>query len=192
MNRTGRNNYLVMVLLLVGLTAFSSTMKELSQVHELALDAGRLVAHWSDMAVPNNIPQTVVKLETCNSKVLEQSVPAVELPWLSSVTEPSAVAPARSSQINIQKIERDVRSKPGKLQVARIRKERRVDFDPVQLEVRISSEQDAESDEPIISELPVSMFKAKTRKHGAIRINPRDREMLLKTLNRSINLRIAS
>ncbi len=43
-----------------------------------------------------------------------------------------------------------------------------------------------------VPELPVSTFKVKTRKHGGIKINPRDREMLLKTLNRSINLRIAS
>jgi hypothetical protein len=38
----------------------------------------------------------------------------------------------------------------------------------------------------------VTPYKTKARKHRVIRINPRDREMLLKTLNRGINLRSAS
>jgi hypothetical protein len=62
----------------------------------------------------------------------------------------------------------------------------------VQFEVRISPDDNEETDEAITSELPLTMFKAKARRHRAIRINPRDREILLKTLNRSINLRIAS
>jgi hypothetical protein len=40
--------------------------------------------------------------------------------------------------------------------------------------------------------MPEFTFRTKARKPGAIKISPRDREILLKTLNRSINLRIAS
>ena len=192
MNRTGRNNYLVILLLVVGLTAFSSTMKELSQVHSLALEAGSLIAGWSDKRIPTHIPQAVVKLESCDSKVFEQSDPAVELPWLPRVIDPSPAAPRLSRQVEIQKVERHVPPKPSGLQIARIRKPRHVDIDPVQFEVRILTDSDAEPDESVISEVPLSVFKAKTRRPGAFRINPRDREMLLKTLNRSINVRIAS
>jgi hypothetical protein len=184
MNSSGRDGektgYLVILLLVVGLTAFSTAMKELSEIRELTLDPSRFVAQLSGNIVPAEISQTVVKLETCDSK---QSQPAIELPWL-----------AQDRIADVEDTERPVvveRARSSKAQVVRVRRVRRVDMDPAQFEVRISNDHD-EPDEPIISGFPVSTFKAKTRKHGAIRISPRDREMFLKTLNRSINLRIAS
>lgn len=180
MNNTGEKvGYRVMLLLVVGLTAFSSAMKELNQVQQLSFDASSVIAQWMDKIAPAEVPQqTLVKVESCE---LKQSPPSIELPWLDDIaqqTEPSMVAPGRA--------------KPSTVQIARLKKLRRLNIDPVQFEVRISPNHDAEPDEAITSELPLSMFKAKSRKHGAIRITPRDREMLLKTLNRSINLRIAS
>jgi hypothetical protein len=143
MKSTGRHSensgYLVILLLMVGLTAFSHSMKELTEIHQLTLDASRLVAQWSGNFTPAEIPPTpiqivkVEKLESCESK---QSAPSVELPGL---TVPSAVAPSRPRQTKAARIERALITIPG-----------------------------------------------------AIRFNPRDREMILKTLNRSINLRIAS
>ena len=178
MNNTGQNGekmgYRVILLLVVGLTAFSSAMKELNQVQQLSLDASRLIAQWSDKVAPTEIPQTVVKLESCEIK---QSTPSVELPWLAAQNQ--------SPEIDIVP--------PVVTPRVKLKKARRANIDPVQFEVRIAPDHDAEPDDEVItSELPLTMFKAKTRKHGAIRINPRDREMLLKTLNRSINLRIAS
>jgi hypothetical protein len=89
MNSTGRNNdktgYLVILLLVVGLTAFSNSMKELAQIHEVTVDAGRLVAQWSNNIAPAEVPQmpeipqaaltpqdppVVVKLNRCQSKTL--------------------------------------------------------------------------------------------------------------------------
>jgi hypothetical protein len=182
MNNTGEKiGYRVMLLLVVGLTAFSSAMKELNQLQQLSLDATQLIAQWSDKIAPVEVPPpAVVKLESCESK---QSEPSIELPWLAEETEPSEVAPA--TPVLTQ------RAKPSVVQIAKLKKLRRLNIDPTQFEVRIPPDNDAEPDESIISELPLSMFKAKTRKHGTIRINPRDREILLKTLNRSINLRIA-
>ena len=62
MNNTGRNSeksgYLVILLLVVGLTAFSSSMKELTEIHQLTLDASRLIAQWSGNVTPAEIPQT--------------------------------------------------------------------------------------------------------------------------------------
>jgi hypothetical protein len=171
MKNTGRHSeksgYLVILLLVVGLTAFSHSMKELTEIQQLTLDASRLVAQWSGNVTPAEIPQipqipqtvqTVVrveKLESCASK-----------------------QPASTDKI--QKIERPV-------EIAKLRKPRRVAVDADAFEVRVPAVQLPDSDE-----FPAFTFKTKTRKPGAFRINPRDREMLLKTLNRSINLRIAS
>ena len=198
MNSTGQNSdkasYRIILLLVVGLTAFSSAMKELNQIQQLSLDASRLVAQWSGNIVPVEVPQTppppmvVQKVDSCEMK---QSAPSVELPWLNHV--------AQADKNEIEETEAPVvaqRSKSSKVEV--VKRMRRLQVDPVQLEVRIPFNQNAEadSDEIIVSDFPVTFtatpFKTKARKHNPIRINPRDREMLLKTLNRSINLRIAS
>lgn len=173
----------VILLLVVGLAAFSSAMNELNQLQALTLNASRFIAQWSDQIIPAQTPHTALKLETvkvetCESnKSLEQSAPSIELPWLDENDTPAVTKRPRTSRV----------------QVVKLRRAPRVDIDPVQLEVRMAA--DAERDEIITSELlplPQFQFKLKNRKHGTLRINPRDREMLLKTLNRSINLRIAS
>lgn len=197
MKSTGQNNdkasYRIILLLVVGLAAFSSAMKELNQFQQLGLDASRLIAHWSATIVPVEVPQPpapmVVKAESCDAK---QSIPAVELPWLKHVAEAET-----------NEIEEPVMVKRSKADVVKVKKVRRIDIDPVQFEVRIPSIHiaDEESGETIVSDFPVTSFtmtplraaqlKARTRKNGSFRINTRDREMLLKTFNRSINLRSA-
>ena len=173
----------VILLLVVGLAAFSSAMNELNQLQAFALNASRFIAQWSDQIIPAQTPHTalkleIVKVETCESiKTPQQSVPAIELPWLDDNDAPAVTERPRTSRVRVVKL----------------RRAPRVHIDPVELEVRMAAE--AERDEVITSELspfPQFQFKVKNRKHGAFRINPRDREMLLKTLNRSINLRIAS
>jgi hypothetical protein len=190
MNNTGhkgeKTGYRVILLLVVGLTAFSSAMKELNQVQQLSLEASHLIAQWTEKIAPTEVaPQAVVKLESCEMK---QSAPSVELPWLANAAdedtpEPSEAPPAPPVLAH--------RAKPSVAQLAKLKKLRHLNIDPVQFEVRMSPDHDAEPDEVITAELPLSMFKARARKHGAIRNNPRDREILLKTVNRSINLRIA-
>jgi hypothetical protein len=198
MNSTGQNSdkasYRIILLLIVGLTAFSSAMKELNQVQQLTLDASRLVAQWSGTIVPAEVPQApaptlVQKVESCEMK---QSAPSVELPWLNHVAE--------ANKSGIEETEAPVvakRSKSNKIEVAK--RVRRLQVDPVQLEVRIPFNHNAEADadEVMVSDFPATSFtatpfKTRARKPNTIRISPRDREMLLKTLNRSINLRIAS
>jgi len=158
MNSTGRqgekSSYLVILLLVVGLTAFSHSMKELTEIHQLTLDASRLVAQWSGYVTPVEIPQTqtlvkIEKLASCESK---QSAPPVELPWLNA---PSVLPPARSPKIRIERVTRPLINLPSKAQIAKLKKLQRFEMD-------------------------------------AVKFNPRDREIILKTLNRSINLRIAS
>ena len=196
MNGTGRNgensNYLVILLLAVGLTAFSHSVKELAEIHHLTLDAGRLIAQWSGNLTPE-IPQTIVKIEKHESCDIKQSAPSVELPWLNEmpdVTAPSVVAPARSRQIRIERINPPVFKVPSAEEIARLKKLSRFEIDVDEFQVRVPA--DVQEIEPIVTELPLSTVNAKARRHNVIRINPRDREMILKTLNRSINLRIAS
>ncbi len=199
MNGTGRNgensNYLVILLLVVGLTAFSHSMKELTEIHHLTLDASRVIAQWSGNVTPVEIPQTVVKVEKHESCDSKQSAPSVELPWLNetpSATEPNVVVPTRSRQIRIERIHTPVITLPSAEEIAKLKKLPRFEFDADEFEVRVpANAPNVDSDEPIAVDLSQSTFKAKARKHNLIRINPRDREMLLKTLNRSINLRIA-
>ena len=183
-------SYRIILLLVVGLTAFSSAMKELNQIQQLSLDASRLMAQWSGTIVPVEVPQTppppmmdkLVKTESCEMK---QSTPSVELPWLTHVAQ------AETSEIEAPPVVK--RSSDVK-----VKKMRRHEVDPVQFQVRIPSvhEADADAFEIVVPEVPVTSFAAtsfkfKTRKGGSFRINTRDREMLLKTLNRSINLRTA-
>ena len=203
MNSTGRHgeksSYLVILLLIVGLTAFSHSVKELTEIHQLTLDASRLIAHWSGNVTPAEIPQTPVRiakierLESCESR---QSAPSIELRWLNETPEPSvrgAAAPVRNQQLKIQRAARSVIDIPSEAEIAKLKKLQRFGINSDAFEVRVSTDdQNDGSDEPVTLELPSFTFKAKARKNGATRISPRDREMLLKTLNRSINLRIAS
>jgi hypothetical protein len=194
MKGTGRHSenstYLVIVLLVVGLTAFSHSMKELTEIHQLTLDASRLVAQWSGNFTPAEIPQTVVKIEKLESCESKQSAPSVELPWLNDEPEVSTpVAPSRSRQPKTGRIERRVIPIPSEADLAKLKKLRRFDVDSDAFEVRVPS---AEAGESGTFDMPDFTFRAKARRPGANKLNPRDREMILKTLNRSINLRIAS
>lgn len=197
MNNTGRNSkntgYLVALLLVVGLTAFSNSMKELAEIHRFTLDTSRLIAQ---SFVPAEIPQTpqvpliVARLESCESK----AVPSVEIPSLEDVkvtTEPAEEIQDRSPQVEVRRVEKRARIRHSETQLAKLNKVRQFEFDATQFEFRVSSD-DNESRDPVPVQLPLTMFKAKNRKHNVIKLNPRDREMILKTLNRSINLRIAS
>jgi hypothetical protein len=193
MGMNDKASYRIILLLVVGLTAFSSAMKELNQIQQLSLDASRLMAQWSGTIVPVDVPQTppppmMVKLVKSESCELKQSAPSVELPWLTHVAQAETNDNEETEAPTIVKRSSDVR----------VRKVRRHEVDPVQFQVRIPSapEADAEALDIVVPEVPVTSlapaaFKFKTRKGGWFRVNTRDREMLLKSFNRSINLRTA-
>ena len=189
-----KTGYRIILLLVVGLTAFSSAMKELNQVQELSLEASRLVAEWTPKMAPAEIPQTVMRVESCESK---QSAPAVELPWVHSVADEER---AESAETQAEKSELAViakRERSCKADIAKSKKAQRVAMDPLQYEVRILSERTADHDDadqqelPVLSDFQIPAFKFRTRKHETFKFNSRDREMLLKTLNRSISVRVA-
>ena len=178
--RHGENSgYLVILLLVVGLTAFSHSMKELTEIHRLTLDASRVIAQWSGDVTPVEIPQApqiAVKIEKFESSCqTKQSAPSVELPRLNKTPEPpttpSAVTPSRK-QIRIERTTRPVAD------IAKLKKLHRIDIDADAFEVRVPSVQLPEAGESGSVELPEFTFRAKVRKPGAIKINPRDREIL--------------
>ena len=207
MNSTGQHgektSYRIILLLVVGLTAFSSAMKELNQLQQFGLEASRLAAEWSSKLMPSEAPPAVptinveTKSLTCENKELQQSAPAVELPWLDNDNdddaEPGAPAPERIKIRKAPPAPPAVEQPFGltKTEIAKLRQLRRLEIDPVEFEVRILSDHDAAAEAPVAPELPLYTFKAKSRKHSPVRINPREREIFLKSLNRSINLRIA-
>lgn len=160
--RNKKSGYLVGLLLVVGLAAFSNSMRELAEIHRFTLDTSRLVAHYF---VPAEIPQTpqipqvvLAQLDSCDSR---QAVPSVEV----ALTVPAPPA-------KVVRVAPRVRVKPTEFQLAKIEKFRQFEFNPVPFEFKISTDEN--------------------RKPNVIKLKPRDREMILKTLNRSINLRTAS
>jgi hypothetical protein len=192
-----KNGYKVILLVVVGLTAFSSAMKELNQLQQFSLEASRLVAQWSERFAPAEVPavphttevkQMVVQVESCD---LKQSAPSVELPWLSNVAPvtrpaPRAVVPRPSQAIDVAKN----LPKPTDFQFARLKKLPQIDFDSAHFDFTITT--DDGLDPAAAAELKAAHDKARTRRVRELRIQTRDREIFLKNLNRSINLRVAS
>jgi hypothetical protein len=193
-----KTRYRVMLLLVVGLTAFSSAMKELNQFQQFTLDTSHLIAQLTEKIAPAQVPQTVsvpqpaAKTETCEMK---QSLPSVELPWLNNDASVAAVVTRPSQIIEVRRSERRS-SRPvvtlGPMIAAKLKKIPQLDFDPDSFETNVPADHDAGTDNAAASQFPSFTFKAKTRRQSSYRFNTRDREMLLKTLNRSLNLRIAS
>lgn len=68
-----KKSYRVILLLVVGLAAFSSAMKELDQVQELTLQTSSLIAKVSDVIAPAEQTETVVQVKTCE-KILPPRV----------------------------------------------------------------------------------------------------------------------
>ena len=197
---TGRNkntSYLVAFLLVVGLTAVSNSMRELAEIQRFTLDSSQLIAQYIAPAENPQIPQVVVaKLESCESR---KAVPSVEIEWLEGVegiTEPGAQATVPAPPVEVDRVARRERVKssgPSEIQLAKVDKFGKFEFHTTPFEFKVSADDNDDADVAIPVQLPLTMIKAKNRKHSSVfRLNTRDREMILRTLNRSINLRTAS
>jgi hypothetical protein len=203
MNSTGnkKSGYLVALLLVIGLAAFSNSMRELAEIHRLTLDTSGLIAQFiapAEIRQTPQIPQVVVaKLNSCNSR---QAVPSVEVEWLEDVegiTEPGIEATVPAPPARVERVAPRVRVRPTEFQLAKVEKLRQFEFhkapfafNPTQFEFKIATDDNDDSETP--AQLSLTMLKAKNRKHNVIKLNTRDRDMILRTLNRSINLRTAS
>ena len=192
MNNTGnkKSGYLVALLLVVGLAAFSNSMRELAEIHRFTLDTSRLIAQY---IVPAEIPQTpetpqipqvvVAKLDSCESR---RTVPTLGVEWLEDVegiTEPGVqvTVPAPPAKVErraprVRVVKSSESNGPTEFQLAKLDKLRQFEIHAVPFEFKSTAFE----------------FKVKNRKQNVIKFNTRDREMILRTLNRSINLRTAS
>jgi hypothetical protein len=187
-----KKSYRVILLLVVGLAAFSSAMKELNQVHELTLQTGSLIAQWSDVLAPGEQQAVLAKVETCVDKQIvvpplpampAPAVPPVEVE-IPDVAAPAAVAPTLAPPT------------PPRVPAVPVSKPRRVvrlSHDSAEVRVLLSTDDLAEKSlrDTLEADVTWKALKAKNRRHQ-IFVTPDGKDIILKSLNRSINLRSAS
>lgn len=199
-----KKSYRVILLLVVGLTAFSSAMKELNLLREFSRDTSSLVASWSNaiapqapeevvVPVPALVPQMVEKVEVCESTHTLNPVDQVDQKQLGG-----GVALAEVKIKEVGKTFVAERSKRREAQaVATVRSHRSADIEMIELRQQARREGNlkvmilADSDGEAEIAVPDFEFKLpKVKTHRQIIIKPEEIE-ILRTLNRSINLRSA-
>ncbi|MCA1576812.1 MAG: hypothetical protein LC794_05540 [Acidobacteria bacterium] len=181
-----KRSYRVFLLLFVGLVAFSSAMKELNQVQRLTVQTSSLIAHWTDAIAPVEQHAILAQVETCEQtkiRVPPLPLPAPAVP-LVHVEAPEIVAPAL------------VPPTPPRAPVAPAAKPRRVirpSHGDAEVRVLLSTDELLEKSlrDVLQADVTLKALKAKNRRHQ-IFITPDGRDVLLKSVNRSINLRSAS
>ena len=184
-----KRSYRVILLLVVGLAAISSAMKELNQVRDLALEASNLVAQVKNAFAPAD-PMVTVSVETCqNSKTLVPPPPPVmALPAL------PPVAPVRSDAVDIV-VPEVAPAPPAPPAVRELPKPRRVvrsTHDAAEVRVLLSTDDLVEKGLKNALEADQSLKLLKTRNRRFMFVTPDGHDIILKTLNRSVNLRSAS
>jgi len=205
-----KKSYRVILLLVVGLTAFSSAMKELNQLRDFTRDASDLVASWShamqpaepgEKLAPVEVPRTAVRLEVCESNRAREVEPVRAVEPVQPFQAGGSVAqPSRVEVKDVGKTFVSRRSERRAEQVVALKQHRLEDIELVELrkqarrfaDLKVIIMDDGESGEhefAIPSGLNLKLPKVKTRQQ--IFVTPEEREMFLKNLNRSINLRSA-
>jgi hypothetical protein len=207
MNSVGQSgdkkSYRVILLLVVGLAAFSSAMKELNQLREFTREASSLMASLSkavepapavDRVVPAEVPRTAARLEVC-----ENSHPAIaaEPPPV-----PGGVIVAQEQPVEVKEAAQTVvtvRPPRRNLQIQTLRKLRPVEIDLVELrnearraadlKVLMMADDDDEAERSIPPDLNLRLPKVKALRQ--FKVGTKEHDVLLKSLNRSINVRSA-
>jgi hypothetical protein len=191
MQNTGQGNqkrsYRVVLLLFVGLVAFSSAVKELNQVRQLTLQTSSLIAHWTDAIGPTEHNAILAQVDTCErTKIRVPPVPP--LPVL-------AVPPVHLEAPEIA-VPALVPPTPPRAPVAPAAKPRRVarpSHADAEVRVLLSTDDLVEKSlrDALGADVTLKALKLKNRRHQ-IFITPDGKDVLLKSLNRGINLRSAS
>lgn len=202
-----RKSYRVILLLIVGLTAFSSAMKELNLLREFTRDTSNLVASWSrwsgaiapeapkapDVVVPVPVPPAVEEVEVCeNSHTLPEAEQVDHLQLGGDVARAEVknkdvgkiVVAERSKHRNEQAVATLRGRRSAGIELIELRKQVRREAD---FKVMIMADRDGEAQIAFPSDFEFKVPKAKTFRTI---IRPDERE-LLKTLNRGLNLRSA-
>ena len=188
-----KKSYRVVLLLVIGLASFSNAMKELNQVRDLTLQTTNFLAQVKDAFAPAD-ELTTINVETCQNRTM--SPPPPPLPELPAVP----VAPAAASDVTEVEVPEVAPAPPALPAVAptapRVREvpqPRRVRpaHGPAEVRVFVSTDDFEKSiKDAFESDQSLKALKAKNRRY--IYMTPDGRDVILKTFNRSINLRSAS
>jgi hypothetical protein len=191
-----KKSYRIILLLIVGLAAFSSAMKELNQIQAFTLETGQLIAQLTD-SLPNDRNEMLVRVDTCDSKILPPLPAASALPAVPPVSAVPAVSSSPAElEVDVPDVPQSAppapaapRAKPRRV----VRVEREV---PITAKAEVPEVRVFISTEEVLNKALKDAFqadfnqkalKAKNRRH--IMISPDGRDVILKSLNRSINLR---
>jgi hypothetical protein len=207
MNSVGQSgekkSYRVILLLVVGLAAFSSAMKELNQVREFTRDASNLVASWSkavepapavDRVVPVEVPRTAVRLEVCENS--HPPSPAAPLPVQGGVVvAPEPIVKVKEAPQTVV----TARSPRREVPVQTLRKLRPVEIDIVELRNAARRAADlkvlmmADSDEEVEISVPpdVNLQLPRIKEPLPFKGEMKEHDVLLKSFHRSVNVRSA-
>jgi hypothetical protein len=195
MNNAGQSgekkSYRVILLLVVGLAAFSSAMKELNQLREFTAEAGSLIASVSNVVMPNPVAPTAVpaeavltavKIETCkNTRPVPVIAPLAELQHGGSVDKPVVAERTRRTDVQIARVNRPRLSDSELI--------RRQAIHEAELKVMVQADANEELEITIPTGFRTHLPKMKPPK--AIIIGPEERELFIKSLTRGINVRSA-
>ena len=192
-----KKSYRVLLLLVVGLAAFSSAMKELNQVQAFTQDTANLVAQWSEKLAP---AEKTISVETCENR--QATIPAPPVP---AVPELAPMPPAPPLQAaGPDDVEAPELSAPEvapappaapRVPATPAPKARRAlpaPHDSAQVRVLISTEDFVEKSLRDAFVTNPSLKALKLKNHRQILVTQDGKDVILKTLGRSINLRSAS
>ncbi len=213
MNSVGQSgdkkSYPVILLLIVGLTAFSSAMKELNQLREFTREAGTLVASLSNAVAPSQpaeklapveVPRTAVRLEACETNNLDSAQVQVDVGVAPQPRiEQRAGAEIKDVGKTVVARRMDSRADRRNIHVAELPKYRMVDIEMIELrkqarrlaDLKLTILADGEGEAEIAIPGYVELKMPKVKTHRQTIINQAERDAFLKNLNRSLNLRSA-
>lgn len=213
MNSVGRSgdkkSYSVLILLVVGLTAFSSAMKELNQLRDFTREAGALVAslsnavapsHPAEKLVPVEVPRTAVRLEACDTGNEEPAqfqvdvgvapVPGIEIEQGAVIKDVGKTVVARRIESRTERRELNVAALPrhrvDDIEMVELRKQARRFAD-----LKFTFVADGEDETQIAIPGKVEIKVPKVKNHRQLMLDHAQRDAFLKNLNRSLNLRSA-
>jgi hypothetical protein len=194
MQNTGQANekksYRVILLLVVGLAAFSSAMKELNQVQAFTLETTSLLAQWSEKLAPT---EKTTSVETCDNR--QANIPLPPVPAIPEMPPAPPMQVAEPDESEAPQMVAPVPPAVPRVPAAPAPKVRRAlpaTHDSAQVRVFISTEDFVERNIKDALETDSSLKALKLRNRRHLLITPDGKDVILKTLSRSINLRSAS
>jgi hypothetical protein len=186
-----KRSYPVILLLVVGLAAFSSAMKELNQVRDFTVEASNLVAQWKEAIAPAD-PMVTLSMETCqNSRTLVPPPPPLTaLPALPALP-PAAPVQADAVDVVVPETAPAAPATPAVREAPKPRRAVRPAHDSAEVRVLVTDDFVEKSlKDALDSDQSFKAFKSRNRRF--IFVTPDGHDVILKTLNRSVNLRSAS